>query len=93
MKFSTADLCDKYRDEVQVLRTPLISYGGVKRFSGKIVTMKLNRNNFSLVEMLRDEEGSSRGCSCGCWERFFMQLLVIILNGLCFIRKWVGAGY
>jgi regulator of ribonuclease activity A len=60
MGFSTADFCDKYKDELQVLELPLNSYGGVDSFSGEIVTIKLDRNNHDLVKMLRDENGEGK---------------------------------
>jgi regulator of ribonuclease activity A len=60
VEFSTADLCDKYRDKVRVLEIPLISYGKISSFSGEIVTIKLNKNNHDLVGMLRDEKGQGK---------------------------------
>jgi regulator of ribonuclease activity A len=55
MKFYTADLCDKYPEHVQVLDPILKSYGGNKRVSGQIVTVKLPGSNKSLVELLKSE--------------------------------------
>ncbi len=55
MKFYTADLCDKYFSEVQVLEPILKSYGGSKRFMGQIVTVKLKGHNKTLVELLKTE--------------------------------------
>jgi len=60
MEFATADLCDKYKDKVEVLQINLNSYGGVSSFSGEIVTIKLDKNNHDLVKMLRDEQGDGR---------------------------------
>ncbi len=60
MSFSTADFCDKYKDELQVLELPLNSYGGVDSFNGEIITIKLNNNNHDLVKMLRDEKGNGK---------------------------------
>jgi regulator of ribonuclease activity A len=53
MKFYTADLCDKYPENVQVLDPILKSYGGSKRVMGKIVTVKLSGHNKTLVELLK----------------------------------------
>lgn len=55
MKFYTADLCDKYPENVQVLDPILKSYGGAKRVMGQIVTVKLSGHNKTLVELLKSE--------------------------------------
>lgn len=55
MKFYTADLCDKYNDQVQVLDPILKSYGGLKKVMGQIVTIKIPDNNKSLIELLKTE--------------------------------------
>jgi regulator of ribonuclease activity A len=60
MSFATADLCDKYQEEVRVLETTLISYGGRADFKGEIITIKLDEDNSDLVTMLRDEQGEGR---------------------------------
>ena len=60
MSFSTADQCDLYAKEVKVLELNLLSYGGVRKFKGEIVTIKLDEDNSDLVSMLRDEEGRDR---------------------------------
>ena len=71
MNFATADLCDKYRDKLQVLQTPLKSYGGVSSFSGEIVTIKLNNNNHELIKLLRDEKGLGRVVVVDVNEAFY----------------------
>jgi regulator of ribonuclease activity A len=60
MNFSTADFCDKYKEQLQVLELPLNSYGGVNSFSGEIVTIKLDKNNHELIKLLRDENGNGK---------------------------------
>jgi regulator of ribonuclease activity A len=60
MRFSTADLCDEYGDNVKVLKSQLLSYGEVDSFSGVIVTIELDEDNSDLVSMLRDEKGKGR---------------------------------
>ena len=42
-----------HADRLQVLHTPLHSYGGHKRCSGAIVTVKLNEDNRTLKAMLQ----------------------------------------
>jgi regulator of ribonuclease activity A len=61
MNIQTADLCDDNRDkEIQVLSAKFNNYGGLKKFSGQIVTVKLDKSNWLLLEMLRDEDGKGR---------------------------------
>lgn len=55
MKFYTADLCDKYPENIQVLDPILKSYGGSKRVMGQIVTIKLPGSNKTLIELLKSE--------------------------------------
>lgn len=55
MGFFTADFCDKYGDVVQVLNAGFISYGGAKKCSGMIETVKLNENNKELADLLQTE--------------------------------------
>ena len=61
MNIHTADLCDDNQDkDIKVLPTKFKNYGGLKRFYGQIETIKLDKSNFRLLEMLRDEDGEGR---------------------------------
>ena len=61
MEFETADLCDDNQDKkIEVLAPNYKNYGGLEKCSGKIVTIKLDKSNWLLLEMLRDEEGEGR---------------------------------
>lgn len=61
MNFATADLCDDNRDKkIQVLSPKFQNYGGLKKCHGKVVTIKLDKSNWRLLEMLRDEDGKGR---------------------------------
>lgn len=61
MNIQTADLCDDNKDkEIQVLSSKFKNYGGLKKFSGQIVTVKLDKSNWLLLEMLRDEKGDGK---------------------------------
>lgn len=61
MQFETADLCDDNQDkEIQVLSSEFKNYGGKKRCYGKITTVKLDKSNWELLEMLRDEKGDDK---------------------------------
>ena len=56
MNIHTADLCDENQDkEIKVLPSKFKNYGGLKRFYGQIETIKLDKSNWRLLEMLRDE--------------------------------------
>ena len=72
MNVQTADLCDDNRDkEIKVLSTKFINYGGLKNFHGQIVTVKLDKSNWLLLEMLRDEDGKGRVIVVDNSQEFF----------------------
>lgn len=61
MEFETADLCDDNKDKkIQVLSSEFKNYGGLKKCAGEIVTVKLDKSNWRLLEMLRDEDGQGK---------------------------------
>lgn len=61
MIFETADICDDNQNKkIQVLSNEYKNYGGLKRCAGKIVTIKLDKSNWELLEMLRDEDGEGK---------------------------------
>jgi len=62
MKSYTADICDKYPNNVQVLNPNFQSYGGVSMCQGEITTIKLYEDNKGLVELLRDTNGEGKVC-------------------------------
>lgn len=57
MHFNTADLCDKYPNDVHVLKPLFQSYGGISKAMGKIVTLKLPGNNSTLAHYLKSTQG------------------------------------
>lgn len=59
MKFTTADLYDAHGDKLQVAQPMFEDYGGIKRFSGKIVTLKVHEDN-SLVRSTLEEAGDGK---------------------------------
>ncbi|MDZ7817444.1 MAG: ribonuclease E activity regulator RraA [Aliarcobacter sp.] len=72
MNFQTADLCDDNKDkQIQVLSSNFKNYGGLKKFSGQIVTVKLDKSNWLLLEMLRDEDGKGRVVVVDNAQEFF----------------------
>lgn len=61
MDFDTADICDDNSDKkIQVLSSDYKNYGGRKKAFGKVVTIKLDKSNWRLLELLRDEDGEGR---------------------------------
>jgi regulator of ribonuclease activity A len=55
MEFYTADICDAYREEVQVLAPGFRHFGGIERFAGPIRTLRLRRNNHELIALLKEQ--------------------------------------
>ncbi len=61
MHFETADLCDDNQDKkIQILSPKFQNYGGLKKCFGQIITIKLDKSNWRLLEMLRDEDGEGK---------------------------------
>jgi len=61
MNFEIADLCDDNQEKnIQVLNPEFKNYGGKIKCAGKIVTIKLDKSNWRLLEMLRDEDGEDK---------------------------------
>ena len=59
MSFATADLYDQHEHRVQVLAPMLSDYGGKRRFSGPIATVKVFEDN-SLVRAALEEPGAGK---------------------------------
>ena len=60
MAFFTADICDEHSDRVFVLGAGYRNYGGADKCRGRIVTIRLDRNNSDLIKLLRDEDGTGK---------------------------------
>lgn len=61
MEFETADLCDDNQDKnLQILSPEFKNYGGLKKCYGEILTVKLDKSNWKLLELLRDTEGEGK---------------------------------
>lgn len=57
-QFTTADLCDDNQDKkIQVLSSNFKNYGGNKVFKGRIKTIQLNKSNWDLIDLLKNENG------------------------------------
>jgi regulator of ribonuclease activity A len=57
MGFFTADLCDDFSEQTEVLGPDFKSYGGTKKFKGTAVTIKLDKNNKDLAHYLKSNNG------------------------------------
>lgn len=71
MEFFTADLCDKYCEQIEVLGADFKSYGGAKKIEGEVITVKLNKNNKDLAALLRDNDGKGKIVVVDVGERYF----------------------
>jgi regulator of ribonuclease activity A len=60
MTFFTADICDEYSDRVSVLGSGYQNYGGAGKCHGQVITIKLDKNNSDLIELLRDVDGTGK---------------------------------
>ena len=59
MSYSVPDICDDYIDEISVLEPLFSNFGGKRRFSGEVVTIKCFEDN-SLVRDAVRREGRGR---------------------------------
>jgi regulator of ribonuclease activity A len=60
MAFFTADICDQYSDRVFVLGAGYRNYGGADKCQGEVITIKLDKNNADLMQLLRDTDGTGK---------------------------------
>lgn len=55
MTFKTADLCDDFSDNLQVVTPMFQSFGGNRRFNGIVQTVKIFEGNVFVREMLSEK--------------------------------------
>ncbi len=62
MSFSTADICDDFKDQekIQVLSPKFKNYGKKTKFQGEVVTIKLDKSNWILISTLKEENGEGK---------------------------------
>lgn len=61
MNIQVADICDDNQNKkIQVLSSKFKNYGKLKRFSGEVDTLKINKSNFHLIDILKNEDGEGR---------------------------------
>ncbi|RXJ96350.1 S-adenosylmethionine--2-demethylmenaquinone methyltransferase [Malaciobacter molluscorum] len=72
MYYKTADLCDMNQDKkIQLLSKDFKSYGGKKGFFGQIKTLKLNKSNWALIDMLKNTSGNNKIIVVDVEEAYF----------------------
>ncbi|OYD07470.1 ribonuclease E activity regulator RraA [Paludifilum halophilum] len=68
----TADLCDQFHEELEICEIPFVNYGGRKRFSGPIATVRVREDNVLVRKSLEEipegsvlvvDGGGSRRCA------------------------------
>jgi regulator of ribonuclease activity A len=85
----TADLCDEFSDDVQVLEPSLRAYGGMTSFAGTVTTLKVFEDN-ALVRAALEARGEGQvlvvdgGASVRC------ALLGAKLGQLAERHRWTG---
>ena len=52
MQLGTPDICDEYPELVQVAQPIFHAYGGLKRVEAQVVTLKIDKDNTALRELL-----------------------------------------
>ena len=60
MTFFTADICDEYSERVFALASGYHNYGGAAKCQGRVVTIKLDKNNSDLINLLKNEDGTGK---------------------------------
>ena len=61
MEYDVADICDDNQDKtLQVLSPEYKNYGGLKKCEGEIITLKLDKSNWELLDILKNEDGKNR---------------------------------
>lgn len=89
MKSYTADICDKYPNDVQVLKPNYKSYGGISMCHGEIFTIKLFEDNKALVELLRDTNGEGKICVVDV-EGDYCAVVGETLMNFAYKNQWSG---
>lgn len=87
--FSTADLCDKYEEKLQIATPIFNDYGGNIRFYGAVSTIKVYEDN-SLVRTALEEPGQGRVLAVDGGGSLNCALLGDLLAGLGKKNSWSG---
>jgi len=87
--FQTTDLCDAHGEAVRVAEPILKSFGGRKRFFGRIATLRLHDDN-GLVRKRLDEAGAGRVLVVDGGGSLRCALLGDQLAALALANDWAG---
>ena len=72
MNKQVADICDENQDKmIQVLSPKFKNFGKLKRFTGQIETIKIDKSNFHLLDMLKNENGEGKVIIVDNAQNFF----------------------
>jgi regulator of ribonuclease activity A len=88
-EFSTADLYDRNEDKVSVVEPMFLDYGGVRRFSGPIATVKVYEDN-SLVRAALEEPGNGKVLVVDGGGSLRCALVGDVLAALAHRNGWAG---
>lgn len=89
MPISTADLCDRYPDEIAVAEPVLSTFGGHAAFDGSIATVRVFEDNV-LVRDALEEPGEGRVLVVDGGGSLRCALLGDRLAGLALANGWSG---
>jgi len=89
MTFSTADICDEFPGQLQVLEPLFTDFGGRKKFSGEIVTIKCYEDN-SLVKSTLASAGPGKVLVVDGGGSLRCALLGDMLGALAIENGWHG---
>jgi len=87
--FKTADLCDEFSQQLQIIEPGFISYGGNRVFSGQVSTVKCFEDNSKVRQQLSTPgEGRVLMVDAGASKRCAM--LGDLLAGFAVENNWAG---
>lgn len=89
MEFTTADLCDRFPDEVTILQPVLRDYGGLSCFAGPIETLDVYEDRLSVRQVL-ESPGEGRILVVDGGASLDAALLDSELAELARANGWVG---
>jgi len=72
MDFNTADICDdNMKENLQILAPNFKNYGGKKKCRGEVITIKLDKSNWGLIDLLKSGNGEGKIIVVDNAEYFF----------------------
>lgn len=89
MEYATADLCDMYIDQLQVVEPIFIDFGGISIFEGEIHTLKVFEDN-TLVRAALEKDGTGKVLVIDGGGSFRCALVGDNLAALAIENNWRG---